>query len=320
MIDFRYHLVSIVSVFLALAVGIVLGAGPLKEDIGATLTSQVTQLRSEKTALRADLGTAEQGSQARDTYAADVLPLVIRDQLANRTVALVVLPGADSELVKKTTATLRGAGGTVGPTITLTGDWADPQLRDQRNQEAVQLAPLVDVPVVATNPDQLAATVLTRAILTAPARPTQRPVTDATKVLKGFSDAGVIKVSGSVSPDQGASSAVVVGGPQQSDNAQDTRTRVTSYLRLTEALDAGGSGAVLVNKASATPDQPDQLISALRVDASASVAVSSVDDGGLAMGQGALVLALAQQYAGGSGHYGLAKDAKAVAPDVTTTK
>ena len=29
-IDFRYHLVSVVSIFLALAVGIVLGAGPLQ--------------------------------------------------------------------------------------------------------------------------------------------------------------------------------------------------------------------------------------------------------------------------------------------------
>ncbi|NIS33816.1 MAG: copper transporter, partial [Actinobacteria bacterium] len=29
MIDFRYHLVSIIAVFFALAVGIVLGAGPL---------------------------------------------------------------------------------------------------------------------------------------------------------------------------------------------------------------------------------------------------------------------------------------------------
>ena len=48
MIDFRYHLVSIVSIFLALAVGIVLGAGPLKEDIGNTLTSEVTKLREDK--------------------------------------------------------------------------------------------------------------------------------------------------------------------------------------------------------------------------------------------------------------------------------
>ncbi len=42
MIDFRYHLVSIVSIFLALAVGIVLGAGPLQDQVGNTLTSEIT--------------------------------------------------------------------------------------------------------------------------------------------------------------------------------------------------------------------------------------------------------------------------------------
>ena len=52
MIDFRYHVVSLISVFLALAVGIALGAGPLKETIGDTLTGQVEQLRQEKDALR----------------------------------------------------------------------------------------------------------------------------------------------------------------------------------------------------------------------------------------------------------------------------
>ena len=52
MIDFRYHLVSLISVFIALAVGIALGAGPLKETIGDTLTGQVSQLREEKDALR----------------------------------------------------------------------------------------------------------------------------------------------------------------------------------------------------------------------------------------------------------------------------
>ncbi|MDU2059289.1 MAG: copper transporter, partial [Dermabacter sp.] len=39
MIDFRYHLVSLVAVFLALAIGIVLGAGPLRDGVGQTLTA-----------------------------------------------------------------------------------------------------------------------------------------------------------------------------------------------------------------------------------------------------------------------------------------
>ena len=71
MIDFRYHLVSIVSIFLALAVGIVLGAGPLKEDIGNTLTQQTSVLRAEKSELRTELDAEKRGTAARDTFAAD---------------------------------------------------------------------------------------------------------------------------------------------------------------------------------------------------------------------------------------------------------
>ena len=67
-IDFRYHLVSIVSIFLALAVGIVLGAGPLKEDLGNTLTSEVKNLRQDKAALRGQLDQAERGTKARDEF------------------------------------------------------------------------------------------------------------------------------------------------------------------------------------------------------------------------------------------------------------
>ena len=60
MIDFRYHIVSIVSIFLALAVGIVLGAGPLQDQLGNTLTNQVSDLRKQKSELAAELRDANQ--------------------------------------------------------------------------------------------------------------------------------------------------------------------------------------------------------------------------------------------------------------------
>ncbi|MBF0972903.1 MAG: copper transporter, partial [Actinomyces graevenitzii] len=41
-IDFRYHLVSLIAVFMALAVGVVLGAGPLQGTLGSALSDQVT--------------------------------------------------------------------------------------------------------------------------------------------------------------------------------------------------------------------------------------------------------------------------------------
>ena len=66
MIDFRYHIVSLISVFLALAVGIALGAGPLKETIGDTLTGQVEQLRADyQPQLAADVKDAIQIAEKR---------------------------------------------------------------------------------------------------------------------------------------------------------------------------------------------------------------------------------------------------------------
>ena len=65
MIDFRYHLVSLASVLIALAVGIVLGAGPLKEGISESLNQQVTSLRTEKSALRAELDAAGRSGPRR---------------------------------------------------------------------------------------------------------------------------------------------------------------------------------------------------------------------------------------------------------------
>src|SRR5471030_2713714 len=98
-IDFRYHIVSIVSIFLALAVGIVLGAGPLKEDIGNSLSQQTSALRAQKTQLRTQLDAEKAGTGARDTFAAAVAPVIMKNQLSDKTVSLVIAPGADADLV-----------------------------------------------------------------------------------------------------------------------------------------------------------------------------------------------------------------------------
>ena len=61
LIDFRYHLVSIVSIFMALAVGIVLGAGPLEGELGDTLNKEVAGLRQDKADLNSQLESGRRG-------------------------------------------------------------------------------------------------------------------------------------------------------------------------------------------------------------------------------------------------------------------
>jgi hypothetical protein len=315
-IDFRYHLVSIVSIFLALAVGIVLGAGPLKEDLGNTLTRELTQLRQDKTGLRADLTAAQKGINARDTWAEAVAPTVVGGSLTGKTVAIVVAPGADGGVVKDTIATLTAAGAKVGSTTTLSDGWVDPGKRTFRNNLASQLASLVKVPGGASSPDSLPGAVLSRAILGSTDRATNRLEPGASQALDGLRTADLLDVS----PDQitPASSAVMVGGPVKGATAQDTTARLAGYVQLARALDSGGSGAVVVTAAdSSDPAVAGQLVTAVRKDGDATKGVSTVDDPGVPMGQATLAQALAEQYAGGVGQYGVATDAKAVLPDPT---
>jgi hypothetical protein len=313
-IDFRYHLVSIVSIFLALAVGIVLGAGPLKEDIGNRLTQQTTALRAEKTQLRSELDTAKRGTSARDTYSSAVAPTIVRNQLTGKTIALVVAPGVDGDLVKDTTASLVSAGAKVGSTITLTDAWADPLKKPFRNTMANQLAALVNVPVGTSSPDQLAATVLARAILVGKNQPAGPPAASASAALDGLKVGDLIKVA----PDRivRSSGVVFLAGPVKSSTQQDTDARLAAYVQLVRSLEVESSGAVVATVSNSTdPALSGDLVAAVRKDSDVAKVVSTVDDADLPMGQTTIVLALAQEHAGGGGQYGLAADAQAIAPD-----
>ena len=294
MIDFRYHLVSIVSIFLALAVGIVLGAGPLKEDLGNQLTEQTTALRADKAQLRTELDAEKRGTAARDSYSSAVQPRIIGSQLTGKTVALVIAPGADSDLVKNTAAALVAAGAKVGSTINLTDAWADPAKRTFRNTLANQLAALVKAPLAVNSPDQLATTVLARAILGGRDQSTERIDPAASAALDGLKAGDLVKVS-----------------PDQIDS------RLANYVQLVRSLDAAGSGIVAVTGSNPTNRTLSaDLVAAVRKDADAVKVASTVDDADLSMGLSTVVLALAQQYSGGNGQYGLAADAKSIVPDV----
>lgn len=321
MIDFRYHLVSIVSIFMALAVGIVLGAGPLKEDIGTRVTEQATALRADKAQLRTELDAATAGTSARDKFASIVAPTIMKDQLTGKTVALVIAPGADADLVKSTTASLTMAGATVGSTITLTDAWADPATRTVRNTLTNRVAALVKAPVVASSPDelaadQLAATVLARAILAGNGQATDRHISSANAALDALQTGDLVKSS----PDQIvlSSSVVFLGGQVKGSTPQDVDARLAAYVQLVGSMDAGGSGVVVATETNTTDrTQSADLVAAVRKSSDAVKIASTVDNADLPMGQSTLVLALAQQYAGSSGQYGLAPDAKAVLPDIT---
>ena len=107
MIDFRYHLVSLISVFLALAVGVVLGAGPLQNSLGTALNDQVTALRENRNATQAKLEQTETAVNERDSYITQAATSLLPGTLASKNVAMVLLPDAKAEDADTLAQTLR---------------------------------------------------------------------------------------------------------------------------------------------------------------------------------------------------------------------
>jgi hypothetical protein len=310
-IDFRYHLVSIVSIFLALAVGIVLGAGPLKEDIGNTLTSEVTRLRADRTQLREQLEQANQAAQARDEFTEASNKSLLAGRLQDSTLTVVVLPGADANLVKSTTSTLALAGAKIGSTVTVLDSWVDPEKETFRSTLGDQLAPAVQVPV--DDGGNVIDAVLARALLTKAGG----SGAGSAEALEGLRTGELIRYT----PDDitTATGAVVIGGPVSGGSAAERTAQAEALSSLAGALDSAGNGAVLVGQAADGGDNPQvSVVSVARQDGDQAKELTTVDTGSLPMGQASVVFGLLEQFAGNSGQYGLEADATAAFPALAT--
>ena len=118
MITLRHHVLTIVAVFLALAAGIVLGGGPLS-DVGPS----VAAAGNDKDAAPAE---AQAGADYNSAFLSAVGPAMVGGRLADRSVALVTVPGADEQLVTALTDAVASAGGTVTARYSLADDLVDP--------------------------------------------------------------------------------------------------------------------------------------------------------------------------------------------------
>ena len=100
MITFRHHLVSLVAVFLALAVGIALGGGPLSE-VGRPDDAAAASPLDDATRRTADFGNDFAGATASRLYAGG---------LAGRPVAVLAMPGAEDLTISSLTGQIGAAG------------------------------------------------------------------------------------------------------------------------------------------------------------------------------------------------------------------
>ena len=101
MIDFRYHLVSIVAIFLALTVGIVMGSTVLQEPLIKSAEETTAQLRLGKEELRRENVSLQERESGYDAFVTAATPELVRGALAGERVVIVEAP---SFLTRRSTA------------------------------------------------------------------------------------------------------------------------------------------------------------------------------------------------------------------------
>jgi hypothetical protein len=167
-IDFRYHLVSIVAVFLALAIGIVLGSTELQGTTYNFLDRTTAKLQGELNQTRGQLATAQAQANEGESYAQTVEPAVLRDLLLGQRLLIVTEPGASAAAVAGISAAAADADATVTGQIALQPKFFDTSAttQDSLNQTTLDLDRSVNVPLTDTEGyEQQAAQLLAAEIL-----------------------------------------------------------------------------------------------------------------------------------------------------------
>ena len=170
MIDFRYHLVSIVAVFLALAIGIVLGSTELQGPTYNLLDRTTAKLQNELDQVSSQRDADQVQAAVGESYAQAVEPVVLRDLLAGRRLLIITEPGASASVVTAISAAATAdAGATVTGQIALQPKFFDSSGTTQDSLEQVTTTVAraggitLDAPAT---PQQQAAQVLASEILT----------------------------------------------------------------------------------------------------------------------------------------------------------
>ena len=308
MIDFRYHLVSLISVFLALAVGVVLGAGPLQNSLGTALNDQVTALREDRNATQTKLEQTETAVNERDSYITQAASSLLPGTLASKNVALVLLPEAKAEDADAVATQLKTAGATVTGRVSLTTTWVDLSRKSYRSTFSGQIQGHLGG-AGSKDANEILGEGLAKALTGND--DSSRALMDLLTV----DTSGTPFVTVDSTPTAPAEMIVVVGPRPQASSGKGATVQASpgqdpKVWSRSLAGTASGAPTVVIGSA----DGEDNVVAVIR---SEDAKVTTIDSVGQVAASVSAPLALASTQAGTIGHYGFDKGADAVMPPVT---
>lgn len=260
MINFRYHVVSIIGIFIALAVGVVLGAGPLQSRIQSGMSTSSSSV-----------GADPQLSAQADAEAAGLKALAsstLSGSLAGAKIALVVAPGASDDDVSALRSTLTDAGASVVGRVTLSDNWQSTSMSQYRTTLSTTLAShLTSGAAKTASADGVVGYSIAQVLTSTGSE------TDLLRQILTDESTPIMTIDEDPS---GTATTIVAVGPraQASASSGSTPTAVTAstdaWVGLAQAV--GSTSGVLVGDASTR----DAMVSQVRASGTAVTTVDSV--------------------------------------------
>lgn len=337
MINFRFHIVSLTAVFLAFAVGLVLGTAFLDDATERQLNRQLDRLeddlgsaRSNTAELREQLDRSEEVDEAMDQQLGERL---LPGSLAGEPVLVIAPDGLEGEPVERVVEALVEADAAYVGTWRLTDRFTlddDGEVEDLGT--ALEIATEDDVDELRRSLTSRLATSLFLAIhtseadqdgsgLVGAATESAEPAFVAGLHEQGFIDYELPEGSESdvvLLPPSGLRVVVVTGAGTVVPNDQVLQPT------LSDLVSDGEAPVVVVATTPTDEDDPDNvdgidsLVAGVRDEDELSERISTVDDLELASGRLAMMLALQQAEPTDPqiGHYGLGPGAQELMPPV----
>ncbi|WP_229076031.1 copper transporter [Actinoplanes sp. DH11] len=305
MINFRYHVVSLTAVFLALAIGLVVGTAALNGPVSENLRTNLEALKKDNDVRRDQVNQYREELNRNQVFASELAPVVLAGRLSARKVALVSLPGADDS-AEGVAKMLNLAGASVTARVTVEEKFFDPnytnELLDLADQSSQPSIPVTSLP---RNSDgvETASALLALTLSQGSTSPTPD---DVTAVLAGLSGAGYVAVEDNAAG--GAEAIVLVAGEPATDKEATRKNQsavtVANQFSQGRPLVVAGDGAAEGN-----------LVSGVRSDPTLVKEISTVDNVSTVQGQVSTAMATTERLVQNRvGQYGLAAGATSMVP------
>jgi hypothetical protein len=328
-VNFRFHLVSLVAVFLALGVGIIVGSTVIDQATVQGLERNVKSLTGQRSDARQERDEARQALSRWQKFDGELPAEVLAGRLTDVPVLIVAVDGVDPKLTGRLHQWLATAKADDLGTLTLTAKVSLTADGDRRavaslldigdgRRDVVQRTLLASL-AAALNPP-VAGGSSTTTPPTAVAPPTTAPpptletppppaAPTGAELLGRLRDGGFVMydapegvdVDLAAIPKSGMRVVVVSAADANLSNAAVT-TPFTALL-----VDQPGVSVVAADATPVGTDDP-AFAAMIRADGDLRRRVSTVDDVSEGYGQVALVLALEDLAGGAVGHYGVAAD------------